>query len=71
MLYYKDESYDSSTSEDDPQNHEILFMGVDDINLGERKNIGFPSLMAQISLLGILELWSISKILDLIIGNIF
>ena len=56
MLYYKDYSYDSSTSDDDPQNHEILFMGVDDINSVERKNTGFRSLMAQISLLGILEL---------------
>ena len=41
MLYYKDDSYESSTSEDDPQNHEILFIGVDDINFGERKNTGF------------------------------
>ena len=40
VLYSKDDSYESSTAKDDPQNHEILFMGVDDLDeISEEKKL--------------------------------
>ena len=42
MLYSKDGSNDTSSNEDDPQNDEILFMAIDDLNLDQHVNCGVP-----------------------------